>query len=466
MIKATNSIKGKINTPQNLKGKTNASIIREYPELENIEITPTVEDQTYTPTKYGFEEVKVKGVQAYIDEDIKPEYIKDGVDILGVIGNVVELQGEEKTISPSTTQQIIVPSDGKNGMTRLTVEAVDSSIDENIKPENIKEGTNILGIDGQYRGIDTSNATATPNDILKDKTAYSQNEKITGIIEKYDGSYEGNAIEDGLKITDASYLFYNSARLDYLEELLKLCDKVTSMERMFYFCTSLESLSLKNFDTSNVKNMDYLFYYCRSLINLDISSFNTKNVTTMNTMFMNCFILTNLDVSSFDTSNVKDMGNMFYGCNSLTSLDVSNFNTSNVTNMSSMFTACKSLTSLDLNNFDMSKVNSIYCMFDSCNNLTILNAPKNIGKGFKQKTNNYSSYKLNLSYSPLLTHESLMNVINNLYDLNLTYGVYDEGGNDLGGTLYRQSLVLGSTNLAKLTDEEIAIATNKGWNVS
>ena len=56
MIKATNSIKGKINTPQNLKGKTNASIIREYPELENIEITPTVEDQTYTPTKYGFEE--------------------------------------------------------------------------------------------------------------------------------------------------------------------------------------------------------------------------------------------------------------------------------------------------------------------------------------------------------------------------------------------------------------------------
>ena len=35
-----------------------------------------------------------------------------------------------------------------------------------------------------------------------------------------------------------------------------------------------------------------------------------------------------------------------------------------------------------------------------------------------------------------------------------------------GGTLYTQQLVLGSTNMAKLTAEEIAIATNKGWTVS
>ena len=48
-----------------------------------------------------------------------------------------------------------------------------------------------------------------------------------------------------------------------------------------------------------------------------------------------------------------------------------------------------------------------------------------------------------------------MNVINNLYDLNLTYNVAN------GGTLYTQSLNLGSTNKAKLTAEEIAIATAK-----
>jgi hypothetical protein len=85
---------------------------------------------------------------------------------------------------------------------------------------------------------------------------------------------------------------------------------------------------------------------------------------------------------------------------------------------------------------------------------------KNLGKGYTQKTQNYSNYKLDLSSSYNLSYDSLMSVINNLYDLNLTYDVAN------GGTLYRQSLVLGSTNLAKLTAEEIAIATNKGWNVT
>ena len=84
----------------------------------------------------------------------------------------------------------------------------------------------------------------------------------------------------------------------------------------------------------------------------------------------------------------------------------------------------------------------------------------NLGKGFYQKTTNYNDYTLRLSSSSQLTRDSLMSVINNLYDLNLTYDVAN------GGTLYSQQLVLGSTNLAKLTAEEIAIATNKGWTVS
>ena len=79
---------------------------------------------------------------------------------------------------------------------------------------------------------------------------------------------------------------------------------------------------------------------------------------------------------------------------------------------------------------------------------------------------NENYYKLDLSASTNLTYESLINIVNNLYDLNITYGVYDADGNPGSGTLVRQALVLGSTNLAKLTDEETAIATNKGWNLS
>ena len=58
-----------------------------------------------------------------------------------------------------------------------------------------------------------------------------------------------------------------------------------------------------------------------------------------------------------------------------------------------------------------------------------------------------------LDYCPNLTVQSLMNVINNLYDLT---------ANGLSG----QTLKFGSTNLNKLTADQIAIATNKGWTLN
>lgn len=109
---------------------------------------------------------------------------------------------------------------------------------------------------------------------------------------------------------------------------------------------------------------------------------------------------------------------------------------------------------------DAEKSNNIFGMFQNCSSLSRFGGLKNLGKGFTFQIANYSSYKYDLSKSTQLDYESLMNVINKLYDLNLTYDVPN------GGTLYRQQLVLGSTNLAKLTDDEIAIATNKGWTVS
>ena len=78
----------------------------------------------------------------------------------------------------------------------------------------------------------------------------------------------------------------------------------------------------------------------------------------------------------------------------------------------------------------------------------------NIGKEYLTNANaNNSNYTLDLHYTTLLTHESLMNVINNLYDIK-TKGVKP------------QKLVLGSGNLAKLSEEERNIAVSKGWNVS
>lgn len=423
MIRPTISIKGKVSTNINIKGKVNSSTIRIYPELENIEIVPTLEDQVFKSKKYGFEEIKLKGV--------------------------------------------------------------DASIDEDIKPENIKEGAEILGVAGSFKGIDTSDATALSEDILVGKTAYVNNQKIEGTMEEYDGSYEGNVSEE-VKITDASYLFYYGSRLDIIQDLLKICKNVTGTASMFYYASNLKTLDLSSLDTSNVVKMNNMFHYCENLLNINFSNFNTKNAQTMYSMFDYCKKLQELNLKSFDTTNVTTMAYMFRECQNIIDLDLSNFNTENVTqmeymfyrlykitslnlnsfntskvkSMSNMFCQCSVLENLDLSNFDASNVSDITYIFYSDNKLTNLRFMKNLGKGYIKTQNNYSYYELYLKYTSNLSHESLMDIINNLYDLNLTYNVAN------GGTLYTQKLTLGETLLSKLTAEEIAIATNKGWTVS
>lgn len=71
-------------------------------------------------------------------------------------------------------------------------------VDENLKPENIAENIEVLGITGTFKGgVDTSDATAIADDLLLGKTAYVNEEKITGTIESYSGE-----IENGIEIPD------------------------------------------------------------------------------------------------------------------------------------------------------------------------------------------------------------------------------------------------------------------------
>lgn len=58
------------------------------------------------------------------------------------------VNGEEITVTPSTVKQVYTPSTGYNAITRVDVDAVTNSIDNNIAPENIKKDVTILGITG------------------------------------------------------------------------------------------------------------------------------------------------------------------------------------------------------------------------------------------------------------------------------------------------------------------------------
>jgi surface protein len=211
----------------------------------------------------------------------------------------------------------------------------------------------------------------------------------------------------------------------------------TDLSWMFANCVKLTKInSMNEWDTSNVDRMIAMFYKCESLTSLDLSSFNTSKVNYMQDVFSGCSNLTTINgISNFDTSNVNFISGMFYNCSKLTELDLSSWNFDNVTNMLSMFYGCSSLTSLNMSNCDVSNVTSMTVMLDGCSSLVDFQAPKNI------------SADLNLSTCTLLSHDSLMSIINNLT------------------TVTGKTLDLGATNLAKLTDEEKAIATNKGWTL-
>ena len=270
---------------------------------------------------------------------------------------------------------------------------------------------------------------------------------------------------DTSNVTNISFLFQNCSNLKNIP--LLDTSNVIDMKGMFQDCSSLKTIPMLN--TSNVTEMDYLFE--RDSLLTEIPLLNTVNVTRMPYLFSNCSLLET--IPKLETGNVTVMNSMFKGCSSLKQIPLLNtkscnlmqemfsgcssiteipeLDTSNVISMWYMFFKCTSLTTVPM--LDASKIINVYNMFNNCSSLVTLGGLKNLGMSYPTNwIENVSEATLNLSDSPLLTHDSLMNVINNLYDIK-SKGVKT------------QTLQLGNTNKAKLTTEEIAIATNKGWNV-
>ncbi len=170
----------------------------------------------------------------------------------------------------------------------------------------------------------------------------------------------------------------------------------------------------------------------------------------MSNMFYGCN-LTTLDLSSFNTAAVTNMSNMFYGCN-LTTLDLSSFDTSAVTSMGGMFDNCNRLATLDLSSFDTSACTNMSFMFYDCTNLTTIIGTHTLEEvqAGTVKAMKGTKESLNLSYSPLLERASI---------LALFYGLADLTGKT------KQTISLHATAKARLTAEDIKIATDKNWDV-
>ena len=178
---------------------------------------------------------------------------------------------EPLTITPSVDRQEFSASDDTK-YNPITVEPVTSAVDSNIQPENIKAGISILGVFGTLSG-GTSNNFVVPN---------------------------------GMKFALSTFTNFPT-NVD--------CSSVTTMDQMFYSCSSLTTIPL----------------------------LDTSNVTDMNNMFSDCSSLTTIPL--LDTSNVTNMGGMFSGCDQLTTIP--QLNTSHAHNMMYLIGGCENLTTVE-----------------------------------------------------------------------------------------------------------------------
>ena len=167
-----------------------------------------------------------------------------------------------------------------------------------------------------------------------------------------------------------SRMFYGCSSLESINLNNFITSAATNMSRMFYGCSTLVSINLNNFITSLVTDMSYMFDGCSSI---NLNTFSTSLVTDMDSMFNGCNSLNSIDLSNFDVSSVTNMNSMFSGCQSLDTINLLNFVTSNVVNMNSMFSGCNSLQSINLLNFNTSKVINMVGMFNGCNSLQSIN---------------------------------------------------------------------------------------------
>lgn len=545
-------------------------VIKEYPELENLIVTPSNEEQKFKSSKYGFDNVTVKGIETE-ELNITPsteQQIKEGlfnkVTVEKITGDNLEItptleeqnfsgvytdvkvnsiNENEVSVTPSAEEQVI-----EGVFTKLTVKG-----DSDLQPQNIVKGKEIFGVEGTLENIDTSDATATVSDIAKDKTAYVNGEKITGTIQEGKKGYSVYvSYTDSENVSDAGF-YINVESISDRDILIRNGAKVNTTVTKPAVANAIGLTSDKivkgntildiegtydGIDTSDAtgedndvlegktvyargrklvgtykESSDYnaklvpptTFTVAKSLT--QIGNIDTSNVTSMYQGFKDCSLLTEIP-QGMDLSNVENTSQMFQGCKALKEVTMPSME--KVTNMSYMFTDCQQMTKFEIGATpkatnmsymlqgcynlkevyftDTSAVTTMEYMLHStgsittiseiqaerCSNirnisfgslLTSFGGLRNLGKAYTRTTQNYNYYTFNLSSSTQLTHDNLIDIINKLYDLNISYNVAN------GGTLYTQSLILGSKNLTKLQATEeglqaIAMATAKGWNVS
>ncbi len=368
------------------------------------------------------------------------------------IANVnVAFETEEKsvTITENGTQEVL-PSVGKDALSKVVINTEIPIKEEQSKNVEIKENGTISVLPDEGKVLnEVSITTNVPQDnTLKNLLDATKTTKY--LFSSYEGNDIPNLIQynDTSEVTNMSYMYQWCKSTNFPQLNMS---KVTNASYMFYHCTNIVTTPILNL--SSISNCDSVFRGCSKLTTCEISDFS--NATTLQGLFADCSKLTNIP-SQLITPKNKNTATMFYQCGELTTAP--EMDTSNVTTMYKMFYDCNKLATVPL--YDTSKVTDMQEMFYfnyaletvpafDCTNVTNMQYIFTNCRNLKSILMTNIGVSLNIASSTLFERADLLVILNNLKTVTST-----------------KVLTMGATNLAKLTDEDKAIATNKGWTLA
>jgi hypothetical protein len=329
--------------------------------LEAKTVSPSTSQQIIEASQGydGLSSVTVGAVTSSIDTNITEGNIKSGVEILGVTGSYSgEAPNlESKSVSPSTSQQIIEASQGYDGLSSVAVGAVTSSIDMNITEGNIKKNVAILGVVGSFEGDSPT---------LQDKTVSPSGSTFTVYP---DAGYDGlSSVEiGGVTLQDKSVAPSSSQQVITCDSGYTGLDEVTISAVDASIDSSIQSQNIK----AGITILDVVGSYTGGgggSASQYVNTHPTKLTYAYSEYNGTQNDLWNLgSIPELDTSAVTTMNNCFRSNSQVTVLDLSTWSFASCTNTQFMFAACGNLTKVT---FPVNTpLRNIGSMFNNCTSL-------------------------------------------------------------------------------------------------